>query len=62
MTTRTRECNDPAPQNGGFPCMDGKDGDSQTKKCKDKCPVDGGWSDWSGWDKCNCKGDKMKKR
>ena len=43
--TRSRTCTNPAPTNGGTPCV----GEStMTEPCSIQlCPVDGGWSSWS---------------
>lgn len=46
MQERTRQCNNPDPQNGGKNCI----GSPIEKKI---CPVDGNWSEWSDWSVCN---------
>ena len=47
--SRTRECNNPAPENGGFNCI----GDNvEVTKCEAlrKCSmINGGWSAWTRW-------------
>ncbi|KAH9495615.1 hypothetical protein Btru_014810 [Bulinus truncatus] len=51
VTYRSRLCNSPAPQNGGFTCAN-SDTDTKNGSCKDICTmaVDGGWSDWESWE------------
>jgi len=48
--TRTRVCNNPAPEHGGADCT----GDaSETEACNENpCPIPGGWGEWSDWDEC----------
>ncbi|XP_055546342.1 hemicentin-1-like [Wyeomyia smithii] len=48
---RWRSCANPAPRNGGLPCV-GSESELQICKLRE-CIVDGGWSDWSSWSKCS---------
>ncbi|XP_076471369.1 uncharacterized protein LOC143301165 [Babylonia areolata] len=49
-TTRVRQCDSPAPQNGA-PCSGLY---SETDVCSSsECPVDGGWGLWSKWTPCS---------
>merc|ERR1712136_608184 len=49
---RTRECNNPEPENGGKDCI----GDEKEEQdCTITCAVDGGWGKWSQWSKCDAK-------
>merc|ERR1712048_426963 len=54
---RNRECNNPAPANGGKDCDGLK---KETQDCPPK-PIDGGFSAWSEWTKC-AEGDKVQSR
>ena len=48
---RTRECDNPAPINGGPSC---EGPPVQKKSCNQICPsVDGKWSTWSSWSSCS---------
>lgn len=43
---RTRQCNNPAPQNGGSPCVG-------IAIAVTNCTVHGGWTAWSSWSACS---------
>lgn len=49
--SRSRECNNPAPQYGGNNCSGNS---TETEDCNtETCPpVDGGWGTWSNWSVC----------
>ncbi|XP_052769612.1 coadhesin-like [Mya arenaria] len=49
--TRSRQCESPAPQNGGDDCS-GKNTE-QITCILNPCPVHGGWSGWSEWGLCS---------
>jgi len=50
-TTRSRECNNPTPQNGGKECNGNK---KEAKICSpDPCHDNGGFTQWSAWSKCS---------
>ncbi|XP_022085366.1 hemicentin-1-like isoform X2 [Acanthaster planci] len=53
---RTRQCNNPPPQNFGRDCL----GPAMHKRmCSERdCPVDGRWNEWSAWTTCtrSCNG------
>ncbi|XP_023931784.1 uncharacterized protein LOC106153735 isoform X3 [Lingula anatina] len=54
--TRTRQCDNPAPSNGGNPCFGSG---SESQQCNTQgCPVNGNWGSWSSWTTCpvNCGG------
>jgi hypothetical protein len=58
--TQTRHCTNPAPANGGLPCVGSS---SQTITCNtDACPVDGGWTDWVSIGSCSkpCDGGSIR--
>lgn len=43
---RTKHCNNPAPQNGGSPCVG-------IAIAVTNCTVHGGWTAWSSWSACS---------
>lgn len=48
---RSRTCDNPAPKNGGLPCVGPN---VETKLCQlNACPVNGGFSNWTAWGKCS---------
>ncbi|KAI0228940.1 Hemicentin-1, partial [Lamellibrachia satsuma] len=49
--TRGRQCDSPAPQNGGRPCAG--DATHQVACSLDPCPVDGNWGPWSLMTACS---------
>ena len=48
---RSRNCDSPAPENGGNPC-EGEAADNQACN-EDPCPVDGKWSEWGDYGECS---------
>ncbi|XP_053325662.1 hemicentin-1 [Spea bombifrons] len=61
LRQRTRECSNPAPQNGGHSC----EGNAlEHELCNaDLCPVHGNWGSWSPWGPCSrtCNGGQMRR-
>lgn len=48
---RTRECNNPAPANGGADCVGSN---REVRQCNtDPCAVDGGWGNYGAWSACS---------
>ena len=54
LIQRTRTCDNPIPQYGGWPC-EGPSVEETACKKANNCPVDGGWSFWSAWTICSAK-------
>ncbi|CAH1772619.1 unnamed protein product, partial [Owenia fusiformis] len=56
--TRSRSCDNPAPDHGGDTCLaaDGETrqlSETESDDCNtDECPIDGAWSDWSAFGSC----------
>ncbi|XP_048241751.1 SCO-spondin-like isoform X2 [Haliotis rufescens] len=54
LATRVRQCNSPAPSNGGADCV-GDTFQSQTRSCGlPICAVDGGFTQWTQWSGLTC--------
>ncbi|XP_046338820.2 coadhesin-like isoform X2 [Haliotis rufescens] len=53
--TRTRDCTNPVPKNGGLDC-EGKRVEIEPRTCNANisCPIDGGFSSWSPWNMAPC--------
>ncbi|XP_071104781.1 SCO-spondin-like [Haliotis cracherodii] len=47
--TRTRQCNNPPPSNGGRQCLENLSESTQVNCGLIGCPVDGGVSEWESW-------------
>lgn len=56
---RTRQCNNPAPLNGGASCS-GPDDDY--RQCPHDCKIDGVWSRWSTFSECNSSCQRLRTR
>merc|ERR1712140_72645 len=64
--SRTRVCDNPAPQFGGVDCTVDGSTDAQTQRCNENpCPIDGGFSAWDEWGPCTVEcggGDQTRSR
>ncbi|XP_057304151.1 uncharacterized protein LOC130641387 isoform X2 [Hydractinia symbiolongicarpus] len=53
---KTRECNNPEPQNGGLDCFEQENfgNDTAEESCNaGECPINGGFCNWSDWTPCD---------
>jgi len=50
--SRSRECNNPVPQHGGYECKGER---SQARVCYagKRCPIHGAWGSWGNWQACS---------
>ncbi|KAM8931068.1 hemicentin-1 [Pelodytes ibericus] len=61
LRQRTRECTNPAPQNGGHNC---EGWSLENEVCNgDLCPIHGNWGSWSPWGTCSrtCNSGQMRR-
>ncbi|XP_076472749.1 uncharacterized protein LOC143302101 isoform X14 [Babylonia areolata] len=62
IKSRTRQCDNPAPTNGGSPCS-GSSTDNTECTAGSPCPVDGNWGSWGPYMECSVTcGDGIKSR
>ncbi|XP_076472746.1 uncharacterized protein LOC143302101 isoform X13 [Babylonia areolata] len=52
IKSRTRQCDNPAPTNGGSPCS-GSSTDNTECTAGSPCPVDGNWGSWGPYGPCS---------
>ncbi|XP_060071028.1 hemicentin-1-like [Ylistrum balloti] len=53
IKTRSRICNNPAPQNDGKYCTDPSTSNGEATCNETPCPIDGAWSSWRDWSACS---------